>query len=172
MSIVTLGETDILNKCTTVNFTKDGRTMSITSHTSGGVKHKVRVTKNYHDCMKVNILMDALIATMKRQKIYKLKQLLSHWKRSLVRSSFTNHPVMTMSKYRQSYDMPVPGRFVYFIYPAQTAITPFRSCTIQQKCYVIFLHFNILLWCMHRPGSMVLCSRIQTTLIISGNCDG
>lgn len=92
MSIVTLGETDILNKCTTVNFTKDGRTMSITSHTSGGVKHKVRVTKNYHDCMKVNILMDALIATMKRQKIYKLKQLLSHWKRSLVRSSFTNHP--------------------------------------------------------------------------------
>jgi hypothetical protein len=57
---------------------KDGRTMSITSHTSGGVKHKIRVTKNYHDCMKVNILMDDLIATMKRQKIYKLKQLLSH----------------------------------------------------------------------------------------------
>jgi len=78
MSIVTLGETDILSKCTTVNFTKDGRTMSTNSHTSGGVKHKVRVTKNYHDCMKVNILMDDLIATIKRQRIYKSKQLLNH----------------------------------------------------------------------------------------------
>lgn len=58
MSIVTLGETDILSKRTTVNFTKDGRTMSTNSHTSGGVKYKVRVTKNYHDCIQTLCLHD------------------------------------------------------------------------------------------------------------------